>query len=236
MASGPLSTGEHRVHFVQCLREGPAELLKPDLKTLRDVRHETAHAGQAGGEPGSGPRLLQVIEAFPLIEAPEKGREGPQVDAGGTKPDQMGDDPADFAGDHPEHLAALGDLDAHQLLDRERQADIVGHGAQVVGAVGEGHNLIVVPVLAQLLESRMQIADMRDDPYHGLAVQLDHQPEHAVGGGVLGPDVDEHVLRAEIVLGGVILGQGDAQRKTRRAALGVEARGRERDLDGTGAH
>ena len=53
-------------------------------------------------------------------------------------------------------------LDPHQLLGRQREADVVGHGREVVGAVGERDDLVVVPVLAQLLEAGVQIADVRE--------------------------------------------------------------------------
>src|SRR5581483_8650317 len=33
---------------------------------------------------------------------------------------------------------------------------------------------------------------------HPLAVELDHHPERAVGGGVLGPDVEDHALGLEL--------------------------------------
>jgi hypothetical protein len=31
---------------------------------------------------------------------------------------------------------------------------------------------------------------MRTDPFHDLSLERDYQPEHAVGGGMLGPHVD----------------------------------------------
>ena len=52
----------------------------------------------------------------------------------------------------------------HQLLGRQRQADVVRHRRQVVGPVGERDDLVVVPVLAQLLEAGVQVADVRDAP------------------------------------------------------------------------
>ena len=177
--------GEHRVHFLQRLREGAGELPQAGFPAVRDVGHQPADPGQAGGEPGAGPGLLQVVDPLPLLERPEERREGPEIDAGGAEPDQVGDDPAHLAGDDPQHLAALGELEAHQLLDRQRQADVVGHGRQVVGAVGERDDLIVVPVLAQLLEPGVQVADVGDTALDGLALELEHQPEHAVGGRVL---------------------------------------------------
>ena len=149
---------------------------------------------------------------------------------------------AHLAGDDPQHRAALGDLDAHQLLDRQRQADVVRHRRQVVGAVGERHDLVVLPVLAQLLEARVQVTDVRDAAPHRLAVELEHQPEHAVRRGVLRPDVDQHVLGAEglvemarhLEFAGVL--QLHAERHRDRPPAGIEPGGAERDVDRARAH
>ena len=109
-------------------------------------------------------------------------------------------------------------------------------GRQVVGAVGERDDLVVVPVLAQLLEAGVQVADVRHHPDHGLAVQLHHQPEHPVGRRVLRADVDQHVLGAEIVLRGLVGRQLDAQRVGGRVALGIETGRGQGHVDGAGAH
>ena len=42
---------------------------------------------------------------------------------------------------------------------------------------------------------------MRVDPLDDLAIQLCHQPQHAVGGRVLGPEVDR-VVGNDIIAGG----------------------------------
>ena len=114
--------GEHGVHLGQRLREGADEVAQPGLEPVGNVGHHAADAGEAGGEPRAGPRLLQVVDPLALLERPEERRERAEVDAGGAEPDQVRDDPAHLARDHPQHLAPLGDLDAHQLLGRQREA------------------------------------------------------------------------------------------------------------------
>src|SRR5207245_6144217 len=108
--------------------------------------------------------------------------------------------PAQLASHHPKHLTARWDLDAHQLPGREREADVVRHRRQIVGAVRERDDLVVVPVLPQLLETGVEIAEMGDHANYGLAVELDHEPQHTVGGGVLRPEVDQHVLARKVRL------------------------------------
>src|SRR5207249_6957164 len=121
--------------------------------------------------------LLEIVDALALLERPEKRGERAEVDRRGAEPDHVGDDPAHLARHHPQHLTARRDLDAHQLLGREREADVVRHRRQIVGAVGERDDLVVVPVLPQLLETGVEIAEMGDHSNYGLAVELDHEPQ-----------------------------------------------------------
>jgi len=79
---------------------------------------------------------------------------------------------------------------------------------------------------------------MGDDPDHGLAVQLDHEAQHAVRRRVLRPDVDQHVLAGIGLHLPVPLSRAHSrlERDAHRAALRVQPRGRELDGDGPLAH
>jgi hypothetical protein len=46
----------------------------------------------------------------------------------------------------------------------------------------------------------MEVADVRLDLRHHLAVGAEHEPEHAVGARVLRPHVDEHLVGADVEL------------------------------------
>ena len=115
----------------------------------------------------------------------------------------MREDAVELHEHDPHHLAALGHFDPHELLDRHHVGAVVYERREVVHAVREGDDLIPRPVLAQLLERGVEVSDVGNDAHHRFAVELAHEPQHSVGGGVLGADVDEHVLRAEIRLGNV---------------------------------
>ena len=65
------------------------------------------------------------------------------------------------------------ELDVQQLLDRVVPGHLVHRRADIVLAVDHRHVLVEVQVFAQLLEARVQIADVRcglDDPF---TVQLE---------------------------------------------------------------
>src|SRR6476661_5373812 len=141
-------------------------------------------------------------------------------------------------GVNAEDLAALRDLDAEQPLRAEGEGDVVSRTVEVILAVRPGYDLVVLPILADLLEAAVQVADVRDAPHHRLAIQLEHQPEHAVRGRVLRADIDEHVLALELGLhgGGRVHGNqvpfaiGD-ERHALRATTRIEARGGQLDFD-----
>jgi len=91
-------------------------------------------------------------------------------------------------------LSALGNLKAQQLLHREAVGEVVGHGAEIVDAVGERDYLLVKLGLAGLLDAGVEITDIRGEGDHGLAIDLDHEAKHAVGRRMLRAHIDDHGL------------------------------------------
>src|SRR3989475_11291570 len=94
--------------------------------------------------------------------------------------------------DHADVLAALGDGHARQLLDREREADVVQDGRGVVQAVGVGEAVVPRPLLAQLLEAAVEVADLDLDVDDGLAVEAEVELDGAVRRRVRRPHLDLH--------------------------------------------
>ena len=88
----------------------------------------------------------------------------------------------------------LGDLKLKKLFDGQAVTEIVGHRAQVVHAVGHGNDLLIKLRLAGLLDAGVQITNLGIEPDNDLAVDLQHQPEHAMGGRMLRAHVQHHVL------------------------------------------
>ena len=86
--------------------------------------------------------------------------------------------------------AAPRHLDAEQLLDREAEGVLLVHRRDIVEPVEIGHRLQVGLVLDQLLGAAVQQADMRIDALDDLAVELQHEPQHAVRRRVLRPEID----------------------------------------------
>ena len=143
---------------------------------------------------------MKVVDALTLLKTPQKGRERAEVDRRCTHPHQVRDDAAQFARNDSQHFAALGDVEPHQFLDRQCQTHVVGHRRQVIHSVGQRHDLVVLPIFAELFESRVEITDVRNDPYHHLTVQFHDETQHAVRGRMLRPDVHQHVVAAQLRL------------------------------------
>ncbi len=135
-------------------------------------------------------------------------------------------------------LHRVGDLDAEQPLRAERERDVVAGRVQIILAVRPRDDLIVLAVFADLLEAAVQIADVGDATDHRLAVELEHQTQHAVGRGMLRADVDEHVLAVEPGLHFGWLGHGDRvagfihrERDAARTTLRIQSARRQFDVD-----
>ena len=86
---------------------------------------------------------------------------------------------------------------------------VVGHRRDVVHPVGDRDVLVVVQVLADLLEARMQIADVGHGVDHPFAVELQHEPQGGVRGGMLRAEVQ----RPEVVLPCSVRGRDVADRQ-----------------------
>ena len=105
----------------------------------------------------------------------------------------MRQDAADLAVEHADQLAADRHVDAEQPLDGQREGMLLVHRRDIVEPVEIGHRLQIGLRLDQLFGAAMQQADMRIDALDDLAVELEHQAQHAVGRRMLRPEIDVEV-------------------------------------------
>lgn len=118
----------------------------------------------------------------------------------------MVQDARDLAKQGPDPLGSLGDLDVQELLDGEGEALLVGHHGDVVEAVEVGQGLQIGLVLDQLLGAAVQEADVGIGADDLLAAELENKTQDAVGGGMLGAEVDGVV--ADLAVGDAALARG----------------------------
>ena len=108
--------------------------------------------------------------------------------------------------EHAEILRADRHFEVEQLLDREHIAVLHAQRRAIIEPVEIRQRLLVGLVLDQLLGAAVEQADMRIEPLDDLAVELHHQPQHAVRGGMLRAEVDRVVLDLDVArrrVGGV---------------------------------
>ena len=89
--------------------------------------------------------------------------------------------------------ARLRHLDAEQFFDRQAERVLLIHRRDIIEPVEIRHRLQIGLVLDQLLGAAMQQTDMRVDALDHLAVELEHQPQHAMRGRMLRPEIDGEI-------------------------------------------
>ena len=102
-----------------------------------------------------------------------------------------------------------------QVLDREHVGVLLRHRRDVVEAIEVADALDVGPVLDQLLGAAMEQADVRVGALDDLAVELEHEAQHAVRRRVLRPEVHRVVLQRDVGHRALAV----SRRRRRRAAF-----------------
>jgi hypothetical protein len=77
------------------------------------------------------------------------------------------------------------------------------HRRHVIEAVEVRDRLQVSLVLDQLLSAPVQEPDMRIDTLHDLAVEFEHEAQHAVRSRMLRAEIDREITKPSFVHGGV---------------------------------
>ncbi len=168
-----------------------------------EVVEHAADARVAGMEAIARHLFIDVVNLLAEVEREQERRERPEVQRGGPGAEQVVADPGEFADDDANVLATLGQLDAEQRFDRVVPGDLVHRRTDVVLAVDDRHVLVEVQMLAELLEARVQVADVGrrlDDP---LAVQFEDQAQGRMRRRVLRAEVQRPGELLRLVAGGV---------------------------------
>ena len=117
----------------------------------------------------------------------------PQSSAVRAEPQQVVQDARDLVEHHADVLRAHRHVDAEQLLDRQAVGVLVAHHRHVVEPVHVRQRLDVGACLGELLGRAVQQADVRVGALDHLAVELEHQAQHAVRRRMLRPEVQRVV-------------------------------------------
>ena len=166
-----------------------------------DVAPRAADARPVGVVALARDVLDDVVDELALVEPVEEACERAEVERRGADAQEVVLDAAELAHDGAHDLGARGELDAEELLDRVVPRDVVHDRRDVVHPADRADILVVVVVLAELLEARMQVPDVRRAAGDALAVELEHEPEGRVGRRVLRTEVQDPAIGGlEVVL------------------------------------
>ena len=185
-----------------------AELEDLLVPARRHLQRQPADAHRVVGQARAAELLEQIENQLALAERVEEHRHRADVHRVRAEPQAVAGNPLQLAEDRPHVARAPRHLDRHQLLDRLAVADVVGRRRDVVHAVGEQDDLRPVAVLAQLLDAAVQIADHDVGVDDLLAIEPQHDPQHAVRAGMLRAHVDHELVGVEhraVVDGGVAI-------------------------------
>ena len=142
----------------------------------------------------AGHRLVHVEQVLALAEAVDEDVHRAAVEAVRAEPQQVVHQARDLVEHDADVLRADRHVDAEQLLDRQAVGVLVAHHRHVVEPVHVGQRLDVGARLGELLGRAVQQADVRVGALDHLAVELEHEAQHAVRRRVLRPEVQRVVL------------------------------------------
>jgi hypothetical protein len=111
-----------------------------------------------------------------------------------AEPHQVVQDARDLVEHDTNVLRANRRRDSQQALDREHVTMLVAHHRYVVEPIHVADRLVERLALGELLRRAVQQADVRIGLLDDLAVELEHEPQHAVRGGMLRAEIQREVL------------------------------------------
>ena len=142
---------------------------------------------------GTAGALVEDHQLLALFKAPQ--RRGQRTDVHRLRRDvqKVVQDTADFRVQDPDQRGTAGHFDTAKLFDGQTPCMFLVHRRHIVEAVEIRQVLQVGAAFHQLFGATVQQADVRVAAFNDLAVQLQHQTQHAVRRRVLRAEVDVEV-------------------------------------------
>src|SRR5258707_9083764 len=184
---------EQDLNVVADLQERVAK--RPDVveKLRRQILMDAADPEIVGVHARTRCALIKRHQLLALLEAPQYRGQRADIERLGRHVEEMREQTSDLGIEDPDQLPALGNRDAEKPFGRQAERVLLVHGRHVVEPVEIGQRLQIRLMLDQLFSAAVQEADMGVDALNDLAVKLKHKAKHAVGRGVLGPEVEGEI-------------------------------------------
>ena len=111
----------------------------------------------------------------------------------------MRQDATDFAIQDADQLGAARHGDSEQLFRCQTKRVLLVHRRDIIEPVEIRDRLQIGLLLDQLFGAAMKQPDMRIETLHHLAVEFQHQTQHAVSRGVLRSEIDSEIPKSGLV-------------------------------------
>ena len=141
----------------------------------------------------AGGALVEAHHFLALFETPQRRRERADVHRLRRDIEHMRQQPADLGIEHADELAAPRHCNLKELFRGETECVFLIHRRDIVEPVEIRDRLQIGFLLDQLLGTAMEQTDMRIDTLDHLAVEFQHQAQHAVRRRMLRPEIDRKV-------------------------------------------
>ena len=195
---GPLAEDglarDQLVVLVGAGKDGLADDLDVVLPPVGQVGGDAARTDVVGVHAQPGRLLEEGEDHLALTEAVDQHGGGAEVPAVGGHPQQVRRHPVQLDHQHPDPGGARWHLHVQEGLGGQGEDQLVVQRGQIVHPGHVGRALDVGQLLALLLHAGVEVADDGLGAQDRLTVQLEHEAQHAVGGRVLGPHVDDRRL------------------------------------------
>ena len=181
----PLPVVVHPGHFARIAKLGRLVL----RHLVRQVAVDATRPVIGGVHPRTRHRFVDVEEFLALAKRIEKGCHRADVERMAAEPKQVIEDARDFVEHRADVLRAYRHLETQQPLDGETVRVLVAHHRHVIEPIHVRQRLEVGLVLGEFFGAAMQEPDVRIRPLDYLAVELEHESQHAVRRGMLRAEV-----------------------------------------------
>ena len=164
------------------------------MKALGQIADLPAYAGVGRGEARAGEQLEKIVKFFALGERVEEDRHRAEIERHRAKSHQVRGNARGFTANGAYRFSARRDFPAHQFFHGERVSHVVRKRREIIEPVSVRDKLVVLHVLGDFLVAAMQKTNVRSSLGNDLAIELEHQPQHAVRGRMRWPHVEHHLL------------------------------------------
>ena len=207
MASSRVDGGQVRQppHEDLVVGDQPIELGDDRLEVIEEAQHlvppgvgqipaDAAHPVIVVGEPRAAQLLEQVVHVLALAQGVRERRHRAEIHGHRAERDAVGRDAVQLVADDAQVVRARRHRQPAQLLDGGGPGMVGRHRADVVDAIGVGHEALVGALLGDVLDGPVQVAHVGLGAGHDLAVGAHDEADHPVGRRVLRPHVEDHLV------------------------------------------